>query len=326
MNRRQLMLLLTGAITVPRSLGAAQQKAMPVIGYLASASPRVNVLLLRAFKQGLSQTGYVEGQNVAVEYRWAEDHYDRLPELAADLVSNRVDVIVSTGGITGALAAKNASSTIPIIFITGDDPVERGLVTSLARPRGNLTGVSFLAVGLMPKRLQLLSELAPQVKVIALLINPNNASAERVARDVQEAAQGMGLGLHVLKAGAEEELDAAFVSFQVQAGALVVGTDPFFFSRRDQVIGLAARHAIPAIYERREFVAAGGLISYGPDFSDTWQQAGIYAGKILKGAQPGDLPVQQPTKFELVVNLNTAKALGMTIPPSILARADEVIG
>jgi putative tryptophan/tyrosine transport system substrate-binding protein len=319
------MVLLGGAMTAALS-ARARQKAMPVIGYLASATPDVNVRLLPAFLGGLSETGWIEGQNVAIEYRWAEDHYERLPTLAADLVSHKVDVIVSTGGVTGALAAKNASSTIPIVFITGDDPVERGLVASLARPGGNLTGVSFLTGRLMPKRLELVSELVPQVKVVALLVNPNNASAERVIRDLKEAARAKELELHVFKAGNEGEFDATFISLtQAKAGALVIGTDPYFFSRRDQLVGLAARYAVPAIHERREFAAAGGLISYGPSFNDTWRQVGIYAGKILKGAKPADLPVQQPTKFELLVNLQTAKALGLTVPQSILARADEVI-
>jgi putative tryptophan/tyrosine transport system substrate-binding protein len=233
MRRRELMLLLGSAITAAPPV-RAQQKAMPVVGYLASSTPAANVLTLPAFLRGLSETGYVEGQKVFIEYRWAEDHYDRLPALAAELAAAQVDVIVSTGGVTGALAAKNATSTVPIVFITGDDPVERGLVTSLARPSGNLTGVSFLTVGLMPKRLELISELVPQVKEISLLVNPNNASAQRVMRDTQEAAQEKGLDFYILQAGAEDEFDAAFVSFvQQQAGALVIGTDPFFFSQRD---------------------------------------------------------------------------------------------
>ena len=281
---------------------------------------------MAAFRQGLSETGYVEGQNVAIEYRWAEGRYDRLPALAADLVGRKVDVIVTSGGDPAALAAKNATSTIPIVFTVGGDPVAAGLVASLARPGGNLTGVSILAVELMPKRLELLSELVPQARVIALLVNPNNPNAERIMRDVQEAARAKGVQLHILKAGTESEIDAAFASLvQLQAGALVVGADPFFNSRREQLVALAARHAVPAIYEWREFAAAGGLISYGASLTAAYRQVGIYAGKILKGAKPADLPVQQPTTFELVVNLKTAKALGLTVPPSILARADEVI-
>jgi putative ABC transport system substrate-binding protein len=233
---------------------------------------------------------------------------------------------VATGGTTGAIAAKNATATIPIVFLSGDDPVVRGLVASFARPGGNLTGVSFLTVELMPKRLELVSELVPQAKVIALLVNPNSAGAERTTREVEEAARAKGLRLHILKASTESEIDAAFTSLaQLQAGALVVGADAFFNSRREQLVALASRHGVPAIYERREFTTAGGLISYGPSFTATFRQAGIYAGKILKGAKPVDLPVQQPTTFELVVNLKTAKELGLTVPPSILARADEVI-
>ena len=325
MRRRELLLMATAMMAAPGRL-RAQHKAMPVIGYLASATPDVNAELLPAFLGGLSETGWIDGQNVAIEYRWAEDHYERLPALAADLVSRNVDVIVSTGGTPGALAAKNASSTIPIIFIVGGDPVERGLVASFARPGGNLTGVTLFIVELHPKRLEMLSELVPRCGVIGLLVNPNNPATEPIIWNVHEAARTKGLGLHVLKASTESEIDAAFTSFaQLQAGALIVGSDPFFFSQRDQLVALTARHSVPAVYERREFVAAGGLISYGPSFTGTWRQVGIYAGQILRGAKPADLPVQQPTRFELVVNLNTAKALGLTVPPSILARADEVI-
>ncbi len=263
---------------------------------------------------------------MAIEYRWAEGHYDRLPVLAADLVGRKVDLIAASGGPASALAAKSATSMIPIVFVSGDDAVAAGLVASLARPSGNLTGVSFLDVELMQKRLELLSELVPQAGVIALLVNPNNPNAERVMRDVQEAARAKGVQLPIQKASSESEIDAAFATLvQLKAGALVVGADAFFSSRREQLVALASRHAVPAIYEWREFPASGGLISYGTSLTGVYRQLGLYAGKILKGAKPADLPVEQPTTFELVVNLNTANALGLTVPPSILARADEVI-
>ena len=325
MRRRELLLRLAGAMAAARPL-RAQQKAMPVIGFLGNTSLDPNSPFMAAFRQGLSETGYVEGQNVAIQYRWAEDRYDRLPALAADLVAHKVDVIVTSGGVTSALAAKNATSTIPIVFEIGVDPVERGLVANFARPGGNLTGVTILTAELNPKRFELLSELVPQAGVIALLVNPNNASAERVIRDVQEAARAKGVQLDILKAGAEDEFETAFASLvQRQAGALLIGNDPFFFSRRDQLVALAARHAVPAMYEWREFAAAGGLISYGTSLAGMNRRAGAYVGRILAGARPADLPVQQPTNFELVINLKTAKALGLTVPQSILARADEVI-
>ena len=323
MNRRELLILLGGAMTAARALHA-QQKTMPVIGFLGNASPVPAAPSLAAFRQGLGETGYVEGQNVEIEYHGAEGRYDRLPALAAGLVSRKVDLIVARADVS-ALAAKSATSTIPIVF-AGGDPVALGLVASLARPGGNLTGVSILSIELIPKRFELLSELVPQARSIALLVNPNNAYAERIIRDVQETARAKGVQLHILKAAAEGELEAAFSSLvQLRADALFVSPDAFFISLREQITTLASRDAVPAIYDWREFTAAGGLISYGTSLIGIYRQVGIYAGKILKGAKPADLPVQQPTTFELVVNLNTAKALGLTVPPSILARADEVI-
>jgi putative ABC transport system substrate-binding protein len=326
MKRREL-LLLGGAMTAARAL-RAQQKAIPVIGFLSSAGepkPGPAAPNPAAFRQGLSETGYVEGQNVVIEYRGAEGRYDRLPALAADLVGHKVDVI-AVFSAPSALAAKNATSTIPIVFLSPDDPVKLGLVASLARPGGNLTGVSRMAVELMPKQLELLSELVPQARVIALLVNPNNENTEPMIRNAQEAASAKGVQLHILKAGTESEVDAAFATLvQLQAGALLFEADPFFNTRRDQLVALASRHAVPAIYPWREFAAASGLVSYGSSLTGAWRLAGIYVGKILKGAKPADLPVQQPTTFELVINLKTAMALGLTVPPSILARADEVI-
>jgi putative tryptophan/tyrosine transport system substrate-binding protein len=323
-RRRELILLLGGAMTAPRSL-RAQQKELPVIGYLIPGSPGPNAPFVAAFREGLGETGYVEGQNLAIEYRRAEGHYDRLPALAADLVARNVDVIAA-GGDAAALAAKSATSTIPIVFFGGGDPVAMGLVTSFARPGGNLTGVAFMAAELMAKRLELLCELVPQARVIAMLVNPSDPNAERFIGDVQEAAHAKGLQLHILRASTESEIVGIFASLvQLQAGALVISPNAFFSNRRDQLVVLASRHAVPAIYDTREFVAIGGLISYGASLTSVFRQIGIDAGKILKGAKPADLPVQQPTKFELVVNLKTAEALGLTLPQSILARADEII-
>jgi putative ABC transport system substrate-binding protein len=322
-NRRELMLLLGGAMTVARAARAAEGDAGDRLPQ-HSASPGPDAYVA-GFRQGLSEAGYVEGQNVAIEYRWAEGHYDRLPVLAADLVGRKVDVIATSGGIPPARAAKNATSTIPIVFM-GGDPIGDGLVASLARPGGNLTGMIFMTVEMIPKRLELLSELVPQAEVIALLVNPNNPIPERIMGEVQDAARTKGLQLHILKATKESEIDEAFATLvQAHAGAFILGPDPFLNSRRERLITLAARHAVPAIYDFRENAAAGGLISYGPSLAGTWRQAGAYVGRILAGAKPADLPVQQPTTFELVVNLKTAAALGLTIPPSILARADEVI-
>jgi putative tryptophan/tyrosine transport system substrate-binding protein len=318
------MLLVGGALTSAHSL-RAQQKAMPVIGFLNSRSPGEAASIVTAFRQGLSETGWIEGQSVAIEYRWAEGRFDRLPAMAADLVGRKVDVI-TTAALPPTRAAKNATSTIPIVFL-GTDPVRDGLVGSLAHPGGNLTGFSNINVDLMPKRLELLSELIPQTRVIAVLVNQNNPTAESIVEAVQEAARAKGVAVHFLKAGTESEIDAAFTSLvQSQDSALVVGGDPFFNSRREQLVALASRHATPAIYEYREFPDAGGLISYGPSLTDTWRKVGIYVGKILNGTKPADLPVQQPTTIELVVNLKTAKVLGLIIPPLILARADGVIG
>jgi len=322
-NRRELMILLLGNAMAARAL-RAQQKAMPVIGYLNGTSPAANAESLAAFRKGLSETGRVEGQNLAMEYRWAEFHYERLPALAADLVDRKVDVIAACGGAGEALAAKGATSTIPIVFTVGADPVETGLVASLARPGGNLTGVAILNVELGQKRVELISELVPQARVIGYLINPNNSAIGPNIASTREAAGVRGLQLEILKAGAEGEIDAVFASLVQHVDALVVG-DPLFNSRREQIVALAARYRVPAIYNGREYVAAGGLISYGANFAAPYHQIGIYAGRILNGAKPADLPVHQPTTFELVVNLTTAKALGLTMPPSILARADEVI-
>ena len=326
MRRRDFVTVLAGAAAYPLFAGA-QQKAMPVIGYLASGSSLgASVPLLAAFHQGLNETGYVEGQNLAIEYRWAEGHYDRLPALAAELVSGKLEVIVAMGGPSSALAAKSATSTIPIVFTGVSDPVAAGLVASLARPGGNLTGFSPLSLELTPKRLELLTELVPQARVIALLVNPNDPREEGLIRDLQEAARVRGVQLAILKAAAESEIDAAFTTLvQLHADALVVAADPFFNSRREQLLALASRHAVPAIYPWRELAAAGGLISYGTSLTAVFRQVGIYTGRVLKGEKPADLPAQQPTTFELVVNLNTARALGITVPPSILARADEII-
>ena len=325
MHRRRFIALLGAAITAARTL-CAQQKAMPVIGFLSSRSPGESAPNVAAFRQGLSETGYVEGQNVAIEYRWAEGRYDRLPALAADLVGRKVNVITAAGGVPSAQAARNATPAIPIVFTALADPVGLGLVTSLARPGGNLTGVSVMVTELTPKRLELLSELVPQAAVIALLVNPNIADAEPTIREAQEAARTKHVQLQVLKAGSESEIDDAFSELdQLHAGGLLQASDPFFLSRRGQLVALAARHRVPAIYDQSEYAAAGGLISYGSSLADAYRQAGIYAGKILNGATPADLPVHQPTTFKLVINLKTAKALGLTVPPAMLDLADEVI-
>src|SRR4051812_613275 len=323
MKRREIITLLCSAAMWPLA-ARAQQKAMPVIGYLGAGSPGPSAPFVAAFHKGLAEAGYVEGKNVAIEYRFAEGRDDQLPVLAADLIGRKIDVIVTFGG--GApRAAKAASQTIPIVFAIGGDPVAIGLVASLARPGGNVTGVSWLGGELTSKRLEVVSELVPHARAIALLVNPNNPQT-RMMGEMQEAARAKGVQLPILYAGSESEIEAAFASLgHGTADALVVTAEPFINSRREQVVALAARHAVPAIYGIREYAVAGGLISYGPSLSAAYRQVGIYAGTILKGAKPADLPVQQPAIFELVVNLNTAKALGLTVPPSILSRADEVI-
>ena len=324
--RRREFVEFAGAVALAWPLAVrAQQKAVPVIGYLSGRSLGDTASIMAAFRQGLSDAGYVEGQNLTIEYRWAEGHYDRFPALAADLVGRKVGVIAVGGGTTAALAAKNATSTIPIVFFTGVDPVAAGLVSSLARPGGNLTGVTIQLDELTPKRLELLAELVPRARVIALLVNPARAS-ELSLSGMQEAARTKDVQLPIVKAATEGEIDAAFATLADRhADALIVGSDPFFASRREQIVALASRYAVPAIFPDREFAASGGLISYAPSFAAALRLVGTYTGRILKGAKPGDLPVQQPTTFELVINLKTAKALGLTVPQSILARADEVI-
>jgi putative tryptophan/tyrosine transport system substrate-binding protein len=326
-KRRELLTLLGGGAMIAWPFAArAQQTAMPVIGFLGSGSANAFTPFLAAFRHGLDQAGYVEGRNVAIEYRWAEGRFDRLPALAADLVGCKVDLILASGGIPSARAAKDATSTIPVVFTAVSDPVGRGLIVSLARPGGNLTGFSIMAVELMPKRFELMSELVPQIRAMALLWNPTGEITEGMVKDTQEMVRAKGMQLHILQATMESEIDAAFASLdQSHAGALIVGDDPFFTGRREQIVGLASRHGIPAIYQFRDFAVSGGLMSYGVSLTSAYRQAAMLAGKILKGAKPADLPVEQPAILELVINLKTAQVLGLTVPQSLLARADEVI-
>lgn len=326
MRRRELLILLSGTALISPAPVRAQQRPMPVIGILAITSPSNATPFVAAIWQGLNETGYVEGKNASGEYRFAESRYDRLPALAAELVSRKVDVLVASGAL-GTAAAKGATSTIPVVFISADDPVRRGFVASLARPGGNLTGFAHLDIDLTPKLIELAVELVPHAGTVALLVNPRTGSvAESITGFAQQAAHSKAVPLQVLKAGSESEIETAFASLaQLQAGALVVGIDAFFFSRRDQIVALASRLGVPAVYNRREFAGSGGLISYGPSFPAIYRQMGVYAGKILNGAKPADLPVQQPTKFELVINMTAAKAIGLTVPQLLLARADEVI-
>jgi putative tryptophan/tyrosine transport system substrate-binding protein len=326
MRRREFITLLGGAAATWPVIARAQQPAMPVIGFLNATALTEWARYVTPFQQGLNEMGYVEGQNVRIEYRWAEYQSDQLPALAADLVRRQVAVIAATGGNNSVLAAKAATPTIPIVFTSGIDPVKAGLVASLNRPSGNVTGVSWFSVELGGKALGLLHELLPNAAVIALIVNPNNPEAQSQPANAQEAARSLGWQLHVLNGRTESEIDTAYATLtQHRAGAVLIGSDPFLTSRRNQIVSLAAHHAIPTMSFNREFVAAGGLISYGNSVPDAYRRAGVYTGRILKGAKPADLPIDQATKFELLVNLKTAKALGLTVPPTLLARADEVI-
>lgn len=326
LNRREFIALVGGAAAWPL-VAHAQQSAMPVIGFLGTISPDRWASRLHAFRQGLSETGYVEGRNVGIEYRWAEGQIDRLPALAADLVRRQVRVIATPESTPGAFAAKAATTTIPIVFSVGVDPVAVGLVASLNRPGGNLTGVTNLNAEILPKRLELMHELVPTATTIALLVNPSNPLvAETESRDAQTAARTLGLQLHVLHASTDRDFDTVFASLaQMRAVALVINTDVFFNSRSEQLAALALRHTVPAIFQYREFVASGGLMSYGTSTTDVFRQVGIYTSRLLRGESPADLPVQQVTKIELIINLKTARTLGLTVPLSLLGRADEVI-
>jgi putative tryptophan/tyrosine transport system substrate-binding protein len=323
MRRRDFVIVLLGGAVFSSREGRTQERS---IGFLSAGSADAYAPFVAAFRSALNDAGYVEGRNLAIEFRWAEGHYDRLPELAAELVRSKPEVIVTSGGDIVIGAAKAAAAAIPIVFASGGDPVARGFVAGLARPGGSMTGVSLLVIELVPKRLEFVQELVSEAAVIAGLVNPKNSNAGRNVAALQEAARAKGVQLHIVEASSEGDFETAFASLApLHAGALVVGADPFFNARRSQIVGLAARHSMPAIYEWREFVDAGGLISYGPSLPGVYRQMGAYVGRILGGEKPADLPVVQPTLFELVVNLKTAKTLGLAVPPSILARADEVI-
>jgi ABC-type uncharacterized transport system substrate-binding protein len=326
MRRRDLIKGIAGSAAAWPFAAHAQQGTLPVIGWLSARSPAEAASNLQAFRQGLAQVGYFEGKNVTIEYRWAEGRYDRLPALAAELVSRQVTVIAATGGEPSPLAAKAATTTVPIVCTLGGDPVETGLVASLNRPGGNVTGTTIMALEMVPKRLDLARQLVPNTTAVAMLINPKFPIASTEAREVQEAARSFGMHINFLNASTESEIDAAFTTIVEQRnGALIIGTDPFLFGQRDQIVRLAARHKIPTIYFLREFVEAGGLISYGPNIANGYRQTGVYTGLILNGANPADLPIVRPTQFLLYLNVKTAKALGLQIPPLLLALADEVI-
>jgi putative ABC transport system substrate-binding protein len=325
MRRREFMVVLGGAAVWPLA-ARGQQPAMPVIGFMSGRSPTDSAHLVAAFREGLSETGFVEGQNVVIEFRWADGQYDRLPALAAELVARPVAVLVGVGGDVSAIAAKQATSTIPIIFGMGGDPITAGLVESFNRPGGNATGYTLWTNQLESKRVGLLRELAPNAPLFGVLLNPKSASSTHQLQEVEDAARTVYQKLLVRNASDDEELTTAFGSFvQERVSAVLMTSDPYFDTRRERLIAFAAQNRLPTIYQFREYAVSGGLISYGPRITDGYRQAGIYAGQILKGAKPGDLPVVQPTKFELVINLKTAKALGLTLPPSLLALADEVI-
>jgi putative tryptophan/tyrosine transport system substrate-binding protein len=326
MGRRRFVSLLCG-IVAGWPIGAhGQDRTLPVVGFLSSLVPADSAHLVAAFHRGLAESGFVPDQNMRIEYRWAHGLYDRLPSLAAELVASGVAVLVSTGGGPTLLAAKAATTTIPVVFVTGTDPVKMGMVASLGRPAGNLTGVHIFTTGLEQKRLGLLRELVPANAAIAVLVNPTNPGVAAQLDDINAMARLHSQDVHVLKASNEREIDAAFASIaQLRPGALLVASDPYLSVRRDQLVGLAARHALPTMYQWREFALAGGLMSYGTSLAEGYQHAGVYVGRILNGAKPADMPVLQPTKFELVINLKTANALGVTIPPGVLAIADEVV-
>jgi putative ABC transport system substrate-binding protein len=325
-KRRGFIGSLIGATVAWPLTARAQQSAMPVLGFLGGGSPDTDANRMRALRQGLSEAGYVEGKNVAIEYRWAEGQYDRFSALATDLIRRQVNVIAALGGAASAKAAKALTTSIPIVFQTAVDPVEFGLVESLNRPGGNLTGVTNLSVELGPKLLELLHELVPAVTVIGLLVNPTTPFAEILTRDTQAAARTLGLQLHILQASTELDFDTVFATLvNLQVGALVIAPDVVFTNASDKLAALMLHHALPAIYSVREFAVAGGLISYGPSIADAWRLTGIYAGRILKGEKPADLPVQRSTKVELLINLKTAKAIQILIPPILLERADEVV-